>query len=136
MPPEAKANVAAAKAEATAAAAGVQVLAAAAPKNERPLNEALSGRIGKARRAGMPPKAEAKGVAAKAKARAAAAGMAKGRAKGVGKGGEALPKGALRPPGGPACGYEKRPVACRASAVNSASVACNAQDTCKTRLPV
>ena len=55
----------------------------------------------------MPPKAKAKGVAAKAKAKAAAAGKAKGRAKGVGKGGEALPKDALRPPRGPACGYEE-----------------------------
>ena len=47
----------------------------------------------------MPPKAKAKGAAARAKAKTAAAGKAKARAKGLGKGGEAVPEGALLPPG-------------------------------------
>ena len=59
---------------------------------ECPPHGALSGR------AGVPPKAKAKGVAAQAKAKAAAAGKAKARAKAMGKGGRALPEGALGPP--------------------------------------
>ena len=62
--------------------------------SERALHGLLKGR------AGMPPKARAKGVAAKAKAKAAAAGKAKARARGLGGGG-AVPKGALLPPGPP-----------------------------------
>ena len=48
--------------------------------------------------AGVPPKAKAKGDAAQAKAEAAAAGKAKARAMAMGKGGRALPEGALGPP--------------------------------------
>ena len=49
--------------------------------------------------AGTPPKAKAKGVAVKAEAKTASAGKAEAQAKDLGKGGGAVPTGALRPPG-------------------------------------
>ena len=59
----------------------------------------------------MPPKAKAKGVAAKAKAKAAFAGKAKAQSAGLAKGRGAGPQGTL-PPSGPAPVATRRWVHC------------------------
>ena len=56
-------------------------------------------------RAGMPPKARAKGVAAKATAKAAAAGRAQARAKGLGAGQRSCVKGHAPAPRAAACDH-------------------------------
>ena len=62
-------------------------------------------------RTGMPPKAKARGMAAKAKAKAAFAGKAKAQSAGLAKGRGAGPQGTL-PPSGPAPVATRRWVHC------------------------